>query len=116
MPNITMKLAEAANDVPEDIQHFIVLQAIDGLLENAEEDALIGGLRDRAPDIAACLQFRDYYTTAYGITEEENQTETCGRCGATITRGADGAWEDEKGACGCGDDEHDPGATPEEES
>lgn len=34
--------------------------------------------------------------------------EVCDRCGAAIKLAEDGAWEDEKGACGCGDDEHSP--------
>jgi hypothetical protein len=32
----------------------------------------------------------------------------CLYCDAAIRRAADGAWEDESGACGCGDAEHTP--------
>lgn len=34
--------------------------------------------------------------------------ETCRYCGAAITQASDGAWEDDRGACGCGDSEHEP--------
>jgi hypothetical protein len=36
-------------------------------------------------------------------------TDECRYCTATITKAADGAWEDESGACGCGVGEHEPG-------
>ena len=37
--------------------------------------------------------------------------QTCRYCGTTITQASDGAWEDEKGACGCGSGEHEPQPT-----
>jgi hypothetical protein len=67
----TAPVAEQASQVPEDVEHMIVLQAVDGLLENAVEDALTGGLGDRAADIAACQTFRDYYATAYDVSDVE---------------------------------------------
>lgn len=32
----------------------------------------------------------------------------CVECEQPIIQAADGAWEDPKGACGCGDGEHEP--------
>jgi hypothetical protein len=32
----------------------------------------------------------------------------CARCDQSISLAGDGAWEDESGACGCGDAEHEP--------
>lgn len=36
-------------------------------------------------------------------------TGECRYCAAAITLDADGAWNDEAGACGCGIGEHEPG-------
>jgi len=38
--------------------------------------------------------------------------EACCHCGVAITRAEDGAWDDDHGACGCGDGEHEPGGPP----
>lgn len=38
----------------------------------------------------------------------------CHFCGDAIWMAADGAWEDSRGACGCGDDEHYPGSRRQE--
>jgi hypothetical protein len=39
----------------------------------------------------------------------ERQTQgVCARCDQSISLAGDGAWEDESGACGCGDAEHEP--------
>jgi hypothetical protein len=35
-------------------------------------------------------------------------TGICRHCGTAITLAADGAWDDESGACGCGSGEHEP--------
>lgn len=44
---------------------------------------------------------------------ETDRTDTCRHCGSAIHQAADGAWEDARGACGCGDEEHEPGGRDE---
>jgi hypothetical protein len=40
--------------------------------------------------------------------------QVCQHCEVSITLASDGAWEDWKGACGCGDGEHEPGESSED--
>jgi hypothetical protein len=38
----------------------------------------------------------------------DSKESVCRNCGQNINLAADGAWEDPSGACGCGEDEHEP--------
>ena len=46
--------------------------------------------------------------TANIVSETHVQVSTCAFCDSPITLAPDGAWDDERGACGCGDGEHQP--------
>jgi hypothetical protein len=41
-------------------------------------------------------------------SQDDTYPITCTYCDQPISQASDGAWEDESGACGCGDGEHSP--------
>lgn len=64
----------------------------------------VGGISPRTPFLMsgqAGMSTQKHAPSTTGI---------CHYCGTAITLAADGAWEDERGACGCGSDEHEPAA------
>lgn len=46
---------------------------------------------------------------AAAIRPRDTGRDECRYCGASIVPSADGAWNDDSGACGCGVGEHEPG-------